>query len=71
MLSAYIDLRWRLIVQCLMKPLLIVKQEVRAQVAHGVCHALVILDIIVYQFSGASIVLVEPVAIQIQHILTN
>ena len=36
-LFAYIDLRWRLIVQRLMKPLLIVKQEVRSQVAHGVC----------------------------------
>ena len=34
--SARIDLRWRLIVQRLMKPLLIVKQEVRSQVAHGI-----------------------------------
>ena len=35
-LSARIDLRWRLIVQRLMKALLIVKQEVRSQVAHGI-----------------------------------
>src|SRR5712692_3266747 len=44
-LSARIDLRWRLIVQRLMKPLLIVKREVRSQVADRVCHALVIFDV--------------------------
>src|SRR5437764_7928228 len=44
-LSARIDLRWRLIVQRLMKPLLIVKREVRSQIAHGFGNALVIFDV--------------------------
>ena len=44
-LSARIDLRWRLIVQRLMKPLLIVKREVRSQIAYGFGNALVIFDV--------------------------
>jgi len=44
-LSACIDLRWRLIVQRLMKPLVIVKREVRSQVAHRIWNALVIFDV--------------------------
>ena len=39
-----------LIRQRLMKTLLIVKREVRSQVAHGICHALVIFDINVLIF---------------------
>src|SRR6266496_2852664 len=52
-LSACIDLRWRLIVQRLMKPLVIVKREVRSQVAHRLCHALVIFDIYLLIFDTA------------------
>src|SRR5712692_7025565 len=44
-LSACIDLRWRLIVQRLMKPLVIVEREIGSQVAHGFRHALVIFDV--------------------------
>jgi len=52
-LSAYIDLRWRLRVQRLMKPLMIVKREVRSQIAHCVCHALVIFDVHLLVFDTA------------------
>src|SRR6266700_7789047 len=52
-LSARIDLRWRLIVQRLMKPLVIVKREIRSQVAHRVCHALVIFDVHLLVFDTA------------------
>jgi hypothetical protein len=52
-LSARIDLRWCLIVQRLMKPLLIVKREVRSQVADRVCHALVIFDVHLLIFDTA------------------
>src|SRR5437899_2542579 len=51
--SARIDLRWRLIVQRLMKPLVIVKREIRSQVAHRVCYALVIFDIYLLIFDTA------------------
>src|SRR6266516_560400 len=52
-LSARIDLRWRLIVQRLMKPLLIVKREVRSQIAHGFGNALVIFDVHLLIFDTA------------------
>jgi Transposase DDE domain len=52
-LSARIDLRWRLIVQRLMKPLLIVKREVRSQIAHGFGNALVIFDVDLLIFDTA------------------
>ena len=51
--SARIDLRWRLIVQRLMKPLVIVKREIRSQVAHRVWNALVIFDIYLLIFDTA------------------
>src|SRR5271157_524714 len=51
--SARIDLRWRLIVQRLMKPLVIVKREIRSQVAHRVWNALVIFDIHLLIFDTA------------------
>ena len=52
-LSARIDLRWRVIVQRLMKPLVIVKREVRSQVAHRVWNALVIFDVHLLVFDTA------------------
>ena len=52
-LFARIDLRWHLIVQRLMKPLVIVQREVRAPVAHRVCHALVIFDVYLLIFDTA------------------
>src|SRR6266852_2458651 len=52
-LSARINLRWRLIVQRLMNPLVIVKREVRSQVAHGVWNALVIFDVHLLVFDTA------------------
>src|SRR5258708_23024857 len=51
--SVRIDLRLCLIVQRLMKPLVIVKREVGSQVAHRVCHALVIFDIHLLVFDTA------------------
>ncbi len=45
MLSAQIHLCRRLIVQCLMQSLVIIKREIRSQVAHGFQHALVIFDV--------------------------
>src|SRR5437763_16785189 len=52
-LSARIDLRWRVIVQRLMKPLMIVKREVRSQIAHGFGNALVIFDVDLLVFDTA------------------
>ncbi len=52
-LSACIDLRWRLIVQRLMQTLMIVKREVRSQIVHCVCHALVIFDVHLLIFDTA------------------
>src|SRR5437763_11860081 len=52
-LSACIDLRWRVIVQRLMKPLMIVKREVRSQIAHGFGNALVIFDVDLLVFDTA------------------
>ena len=52
-LSARIHLRWCLIVQRLMNPLVIVKREVRAPVAHRIENALVIFDVHLLIFDTA------------------
>ena len=52
-LSAFIDLHWRLIVQHSMKPLLIAKRKVHLQVAHRVYYVLVIFDIHLLIFDTA------------------
>jgi hypothetical protein len=52
-LFAGINERWRLIVQCLMQTLVIVKGEVRAQVAHGIRHALIFFDVHLLIFDTA------------------
>ncbi len=44
---------WRVIVQRLMQPLLIVKREVRSQIAHGFSNALVIFDVDLLIFDTA------------------